>query len=207
MEVTQSEGLPLAGPPLRLQSDGSLNPGANGAFAVICLDTLDPRLGLWPIKDLSLEDGTVVPARFQAIGYSGAGFEDLIIDFLELLACVWVAGRGPSTPVCLDVDASYVTRTLEKVRRGFSNLRWMRLPNSRLWRRLLVALTHRDRMDIPLTIVKCAAHGRDRSQETNITQGNACADSAAKLTAVEGIMRWSPYILGLGRLDVDPLPG
>ena len=72
-EVTQLVGPPLPGPPLRLQSDGSLNPGANGAFAVICLDTLDPRLGLWPIKDLLLGDGKVVPARFQAIGYSGSG--------------------------------------------------------------------------------------------------------------------------------------
>ena len=204
-EVTQPEGLPLAGPPLRLQSDGSLNPGANGAFAVICLDTLDPRVGLWPIKDLLLEDGKVVPARFHAIGYSGAGQEDLSIDFLELLACVWVAEKGPPTPVCLDVDASYVTLTLDKVRRGLSNLRWMRLPNGPLWRRLLAALTHRDRRDIPLTIAKCAAHGRDRSQDASITQGNACADSAAKLTAGGGVMRWSPYILGLGRLDVDPL--
>jgi hypothetical protein len=116
-------GQTQAAPPLRLQSDGSLNPGANGAFAVICLDTSDPKVDLWPIKDLPLGDGTVVPARFQAIGYSVAGFEDLSTDFLELLACVWVAERGPPTPVCLDVDASYVTRTLDKVRRGLSNLR------------------------------------------------------------------------------------
>ena len=204
-EITQPEGLPIAGPPLRLQSDGSLNPGANGAFAVICLDTQDPRLRLWPIKDLLLEGGEVVPARYHAIGYSGAGQEDLSIDFLELLACVWVAEKGPPTPVCLDVDASYVTLTLDKVRRGLSNLRWMRLPNSPLWRRLLAALTYRDKMNIPLTIAKCAAHGRDGSQEASITQGNACADSAAKLTAGGGVKRWSPFILGLGRLDVDPL--
>jgi hypothetical protein len=157
----------------------------------------------------------VVPARYQAIGYSGAGFDDLSIDFLELLACVWVAERGPPTPVCLNVDASYVTRTLDKVRRGLSNLRWTRLPNGPLWRRLLAALTYRDRANIPLTIAKCAAHGRDRSQNASITLGNACADSATKLTAVDGVMRWSPYILGLAghrsssvRLaELDRFPG
>ena len=79
---------------------------------------------------------------------------------LELLAALHSAERGPPTPITQFVDASYVIDTLELVTRGISSLRWARLKNAAIWRRLVKATFDRQERGIPISFVKCAAHGR-----------------------------------------------
>ena len=67
--------------PLHLQNDGLFNPGARGAFAVICVDTSDLRVTHWTRTNLPLGESTLA-VHYQAVGYSRAGLEDLRIDFL-----------------------------------------------------------------------------------------------------------------------------
>jgi hypothetical protein len=100
-EVTHPVGQTQAGAPLHLQSDSSRNPGANGAFAVICLDTSDARLDLWLIKDLPLGDGSVV-LRFAT---RPLGTQELILTtsaYTSLsfwLAFGWRSGVPPQRSV------------------------------------------------------------------------------------------------------------
>jgi hypothetical protein len=192
--------LPPAGSlPLVLYSDGSLHAEGQGGCAVICLDLTDERVQGWEDKLLKLEDGSFARARCHGLGLDQAGLEPLEIGFLELLICVWVAEQGPSAPITLHVNASYVIDTLATLQRGISSLRWVRLNNGPLWCRLVQACTRRARDGYALTLVKCSAHGKYPHQSSTISHGNSCADSGANVF-VQGTLQSSPYVLGAGLL-------
>ena len=189
--------------PLTLYSDGSLHVTGEGAFSVICLQLLDPWVLEWDDRLLSLEDGSKCRARCTSIGYSKVGHEPLDIGMLELLAALHSAERGPPTPITQYIDASSVVDTLELVTRGISSLRWARLKNAAVWRRLVKAIFDRQERGIPISFVKCAAHGRAFSQSSTTTKGNSCADSDAKATALGGNLSLSPFVIGSSPLDED----
>jgi hypothetical protein len=182
---------PAGSLPLVLYSDGSLHAEGQGGCAVICKDLADVRVQAWEDKLLKLEDGSLSRVRCNGLGLVQAGLEPLEIGFLELLICVWVAEQGPSVPTTLHVDASYVIDTLATLQRGISSLRWARLNNGPLWRRLLQACARRARDGYALTMVKCSAHGRDPHQSLAISHGNSCADSGAN-AFVQGTLQSSP---------------
>ena len=190
---------PAGSLPLVLYSDGSLHAEGQGGCAVICKDLADVRVQEWEDKLLKLEDGSLARVRCNGLGLVQAGLEPLEIGFLELLICVWVAEQGPSVPTTLHVDASYVIDTLATLQRGISSLRWARLNNGPLWRRLLQACARRARDGYALIMVKCSAHGRDPHQSLAISHGNSCADSGAN-AFVQGTLQSSPYVLGAGLL-------
>ena len=149
-----------------------------------------------------MEDGSFARARCQGMGLAQAGLEPLEIGFLELLICFWVAEEGPSAPITLHVDASYVIDTLATLQMGILSLRWARLNNGPLWRRLVQACARRVRDGYTLTLVKCSAHGRDSHQPSAISLGNSCADSGANVF-VKGVLQSSPFVLGAGLLPPD----
>ena len=157
--------------PLLLYSDGSLHVTGEGAFSVICLHLSDPRVQEWEDRILTLEDGSRCRARCTSIGYAEVGHEPLDIGMLELMAALYSAERGPPTPITQFVDASYVIDTLELVTSGISSLRWARLKNAAIWRRLVKATFDRQARGIPILFVKCAAHGRASSQSSTTTKG------------------------------------
>ena len=136
------------------------------------------------------------------MGLAQAGLEPLEIGFLELLICFWVAEEGPSAPITLHVDASYVIDTLATLQLSISSLRWARLNNGPLWRRLIQACARRVRDSYTLTLVKRSAHVRESHQSSAISQGNSCADSGANIF-VKGVLQSSPFVLGAGLLPPD----
>jgi hypothetical protein len=121
-----------------------------------------------------------------SIGYVEVGHEPLDIGLLELLAALHSAERDPTTSITQFIDASYVLNTLELVTRGISSLHWARLKHADILRRLIKAIFDRQVRGIPISLVKCAAHGRALSQSSTTTMGNSCADADAKATGLGG---------------------
>ena len=205
--VSRSPGPLLSGEPLILASDGSLYEAGEGAFAIISLDVDDPRIRHWPLRSQTLENGDKVVARCQDIAVSSAGQERLEIGFLELLAALWLGENGPLCPTVLQVDASYIISGLDRIDKGMSTLRWVRLDNAPIWRRLTFSLKDRARRLAPLSFQKCSAHGRDALQDELITRLNSTADSRAKTVAKEGPYSEAPFVFGGGMVSRSLLEG
>jgi hypothetical protein len=145
-----------------------------------------------------LENGEKVLTCCQDIAVRVAGHERLDIGILELLAALWLGENGSLCPTVLFVDASYIISGLDKIDKGMSVLRWVRLDNAPVWRRLTFSLKDRARRLAPLSIQKCSAHGRDALQDGTVTRLNSTADSRAKTVAKEGPYSKAPFVFGGG---------
>jgi hypothetical protein len=105
------------------------------------------------------------------------------------------------------VDASYIISGLDRIDKGMSVLRWVRLDNVPIWRRLTFSLKDRARRLAPLSFQKCSAHGRDAHQDDTVTRLNSTADSRAKTAAKEGPYSEAPFVCGGGMVTSCLLEG
>ena len=107
---------------------------------------------------------------------------------MELMAVVDIAENAPDAHICVYVDASYIMYGLRRRRTEQRSI--TRSSNRSLWLRLDRALALRKEKELRFRVAKCASHGKDRDQASEITWWNDQADKSA----VSGSRQKLPYI-------------